>query len=141
MTVTVTVTGAPAAAGRRAPAGMLLALVLLTGCGPAGEGGEQVEPSGPEESATPSSPEVSGPAAEAVADLARRLGLPRDEIEVVSVEEVTWSDGSVGCAEEGKAYTQALVPGHRIVLRAEARTHEYHAGGSRGVFPCERPTQ
>lgn len=130
-----------AAAGSRAPTGLLLTLVLLAGCGTAGEGGEQVEPSRPEEPTTSTTPDTSGPAAEAVTDLARRLDLPRDEIEVVSVEEVTWSDGSVGCAEEGKAYTQALVPGHRIVLRAEGRTHEYHAGGSRGVFLCERPTQ
>ena len=38
-------------------------------------------------------------------------------------------------------YTQALVDGTRMVLRAAGQTYEYHAGGRRGSFLCERPTQ
>jgi len=78
---------------------------------------------------------------EAVADLARRLDVPEEEVVVDRVEEVTWHDGSLGCAEKGTMYTQALVDGSRITLRAGERTYEYHAGGGRAPFLCERPTQ
>ena len=39
----------------------------------------------------------------------------------VSAAAVTWSDGSAGCPEPGMMYTQALVPGYRIVLQAGDR--------------------
>ena len=44
------------------------------------------------------------------------LGVDASEVEVVSVEEVTWRDGSRGCAQPGMAYTQALIDGS---VRAE----------------------
>lgn len=123
----------------RAMAGAALVLALAPGCGPGGE--ESVDPEDPSHSSPSAGETVSGPAREAVADLARRLDVPTEEVELVSMEEVTWRDGSIGCAEEGKMYTQALVDGHRIILRAAGETHEYHSGGPRGVFRCEEPTQ
>ena len=50
------------------------------------------------------------------ADLARRLGVDPDDLEVISAEEVTWPDGSLGCPEPGMSYTQALVDGSKVVL-------------------------
>ncbi len=78
---------------------------------------------------------------EAVAELARRLHVAEDAIAVERVEEVTWNDGSLGCAEAGTMYTQALVAGSRITLSVGDRTYEYHAGGGRAPFLCEEPTQ
>jgi len=78
---------------------------------------------------------------EAVADLAGRLDVPEGEVAVEAVEEVTWRDGSLGCAEQGTMYTQALVDGSRITLRVGDQTFEYHAGGRRTPFLCEDPTQ
>lgn len=94
-------------------------------------------PSAPESSA----PGESGPEQQAAADLAGRLGIPEEEVEVVSVEEVTWRDGSLGCAKPGMQYTQALVDGTRIVLEAAGSRYEYHAGGSTPPFLCENPTE
>ena len=65
---------------------------------------------------------------DALTDSARRTGLKRTEIEVLSAEAVTWSDGSLGCPQPGMMYTQALVPGFRIRVRAGAETLDYHAG-------------
>jgi hypothetical protein len=65
----------------------------------------------------------------ALTDAARRTGLKRTELEVLSAEAVTWSDGSLGCPQPGMMYTQALVPGFRIRIRAGAETLDYHAGG------------
>ena len=78
----------------------------------------------------------------AVADLADRLDVDPAEIDVVSVDEVTWSDGSLGCPEPGMAYTQALVDGIRILLSVDGVEYEYHSGGSGDPFycPAERVT-
>jgi hypothetical protein len=69
---------------------------------------------------------------DALTDAARRTGLKRTELEVSSAEAVTWPDGSLGCPQPGMMYTQALVPGFRIRIRAGAETLDYHAG-RRGV--------
>jgi hypothetical protein len=51
-------------------------------------------------------------------DAARRSGVAAADLRVVSVEDVTWPDGSLGCPEPGRLYTQALVPGHRVRIAA-----------------------
>ena len=60
---------------------------------------------------------------------------------MTKVEEVTWKDGSLGCAERGSMYTQALVDGQRIVLEADGSRYEYHSGADGSPFLCEEPTQ
>ncbi len=42
-------------------------------------------------------------------------------------EAATWSDGSLGCPMPGQMYTQALVPGWRLVVSDGARELVYHA--------------
>jgi hypothetical protein len=69
-------------------------------------------------------------------DLARRLGVDPDELEVVSVEEVTWPDGSLGCPEPGMSYTEALVEGSKVVLGHDGRVYVYHAGDDDQPFLC-----
>lgn len=93
------------------------------------------EPTTP--SPSQASPQVSG----AVVDLAEALDVPSEEVEVISVEEVTWRDGSLGCAREGMAYTQAIVDGTRIILEADGAEHEYHAAAGKPAFRCVEPTQ
>jgi hypothetical protein len=74
--------------------------------------------------------------AAARADAAQRSGLSPAQIELVSLRSVTWSDGSLGCPQPGMAYTQALVPGYRILLRAGAQTWHYHASLRGRPVPC-----
>lgn len=66
----------------------------------------------------------------ALADAARRSGLPGDALRVHSAQAVTWRDGSLGCPQAGMAYTQALVPGYRVRIVAGDRVLDYHAGRS-----------
>lgn len=75
----------------------------------------------------------------AIADLGDRTGADPEEIALVSFEHVTWSDGSLGCPEPGKMYTQALVDGSRTVLEFDGRTYDYHAGRDGDPFLCEQP--
>jgi len=72
----------------------------------------------------------------AIADLRGRLNDGDAEIEVVSVDEVDWPDGSIGCPQPGMVYTQAIVNGTRIVLRHAGTDYSYHQGGRRSVFYC-----
>ena len=64
----------------------------------------------------------------ALADAGRRSGAPPDAIQVVSAARVVWRDGSLGCPQPDMAYTQALVPGYRVVLMARGQRLDYHAG-------------
>ncbi len=78
----------------------------------------------------------------ALDDAANRSTTARADIKVISEEAVTWPDGSLGCPQPGMMYTQALVPGYRIVLQAGEQMLNYHAM-SRGkpVFcPASRVT-
>jgi hypothetical protein len=72
----------------------------------------------------------------AVRDLSARLGISEDEIEVVETKEVEWPDGSLGCPEEGKMYTQAVVEGTQVILGANERVYDYHAGADGEPFLC-----
>jgi hypothetical protein len=94
------------------------------------------------DAAQPSIPitEVPGEVLEAiVADAADRAGVERDEVDITTAEAVTWSDGSLGCPEPGMMYTQALVPGYRVVVQAGGEEMSFHAS-DRGDFRfCQNP--
>ena len=73
-------------------------------------------------------------------DLARRLGVDTDEIEIETVRQVHWRSGAAGCPEPGMSYTMALVPGVLIMLRADEEIYRYHAGryGMPSYCPADR---
>jgi hypothetical protein len=130
----------------------VVATLAAGGCGGTAERASAPDEATPEETVT-KSPRGSGPGegsgrgpargrdavADAVADLARRLGVEPSAITVATVEEVTWRDGSIGCPQPGMMYPQVLTDGSRVVLEAEGRRYEYHAGGRRSAFLCENP--
>ncbi len=124
---------------------LALPVTFVAACGdttppPSGEE-TAVDPSpSPSPSSSPSSSAPTD-AVRAVEDLAGVLGVTPDEVEVVSTEEVTWRDGSRGCAKPGEMYTQALVDGLRITLRVAGQTYEYHSGGSQPPSLCDEPTE
>lgn len=81
-------------------------------------------------------PAVSAPAASGVtaamldairADAAQRTGMAPQALELGTPLRVTWSDGSLGCPMPERMYTQALVPGWRIVVQAGSQHLDYHA--------------
>ncbi|GAA0929306.1 hypothetical protein GCM10009554_11570 [Kribbella koreensis] len=74
--------------------------------------------------------------ARAKADLAVHLGIDESEVTVVSSEEVTWPDGSLGCPQPGRFYTQAVVQGTLTVLEAAGTQYKYHSGGGQPPFLC-----
>jgi hypothetical protein len=126
----------------------LLAVPLLVACG-ASSGSpadsERVIPSPepiPSQAAATSDASGGLPAGmldDVIALAEEETGVDRSEIEVVLAEAVTWSDGSIGCPEEGMAYTQALVPGYRVILDIAGEELAFHAPESGEFFPCASP--
>ena len=77
--------------------------------------------------------------AEIVGAGAREAGVETDAVDIVVAEAVTWSDGSIGCPEAGMMYTQALVPGYRVVLEVDRQQLNFHAAESGDFRFCENP--
>jgi hypothetical protein len=46
---------------------------------------------------------------------------------IASTESVTWRDGSLGCPQPDRMYTQALVRGWRLRVQAGGQELDYHA--------------
>ena len=68
-------------------------------------------------------------------DLARRLGVPVEQISLGESREVVWQDASLGCPEPGRSYKAAPTRGYVVNLDYHGRAYAYHA--DRYTFkPC-----
>lgn len=129
--------------------GTLAALLLLAACAvtpPAATPSPQpsrfqtapplpLSPSASAPSGTPG--ELSAARLDAIrTDLTNR-GTAVTGLRVVSAENVTFSDGSLGCPQPGVQYTQALVNGMRVVVEAAGRSFDYRFGTSDNPRLCE----
>jgi hypothetical protein len=61
-----------------------------------------------------------------VADAARRFNVAESSVVLTRAERVSWPDSSLGCPEPGRMYSQALVPGFRLVARTAEGELVYH---------------
>ena len=71
-----------------------------------------------------------------LADLERR-GTPTNGLEVVTARAVTWPNGSLGCPKPGMMYTQALIDGYQVVVKAGGTTYDYRFGTTSAPRLCE----
>jgi hypothetical protein len=85
-------------------------------------------------------PELGGFITSARQDLAGRLDVNVDNVQVASVEEVVWSDSSYGCPAPGMAYIPGNEDGLRIVLAIGDEVHEYRLAGSLEPHYCDPST-
>lgn len=129
----------------------LILLLLVTACArgaapstsaEADESDRPVQSMRPVQTPPPSDENVIGEVPDAIldpilADAAERSGVAADEITVVQAEQVTWSDGSLGCPEPGQMYTQALVDGYQVVLDAAGEQLDYRVGAGGSFQLCE----
>lgn len=111
---------------------ILLVAILLTACG----GGFETE-------ATSTSVGV-GSVPEAIvssvlADASRLSDLPEESLSVVRAEAVDWPDGSLGCPEPGKLYTQAIVAGYWVIVESPDRVFDYRITADGRLELCEDP--
>jgi hypothetical protein len=70
-------------------------------------------------------------------DLAQRLNISRNEIEVIEAKAVVWPDAGLGCPQPGMAYAQVQVEGVLVRLSHQGMSYDYHGGGSQDLFLCE----
>jgi hemin uptake protein HemP len=97
----------------------------------------------PERVPEPESAPVTGEVPEKVldtvrADLGKRTGAKPEAMKVVRSEEVVFGDGSLGCGRPGQSYTQATVPGYRVVLVAEGKEYDYRVTRRGSFVLCDR---
>lgn len=72
-------------------------------------------------------------------DLAKRLHVDDAQVTVVAQEEIVWSDGSLGCPEEGMMYTQATVDGALLIVEVDGEKYEYHGAVGEPLSYCKDP--
>ncbi len=89
----------------------------------------------------PQDPFLSEMVTKAKEDLADRLSVELDRIDLLEVREVTWPDSSLGCTQPGMAYAQAPQEGLLIRLSVDRDMYFYHSGEAQVPFLCEGTSQ
>jgi len=72
-----------------------------------------------------------------LSDAAERSGVPKADLVPVRAEQALWNDGSLGCPRPGESYTQALVNGYWVILRAGDQILDYRAAETGYFVFCE----
>ncbi len=70
-------------------------------------------------------------------DLAQRLNISTEQVQLIKQEKVDWPDTSLGYPQEGMMYAQVITPGFRITLKAGGKLYEYHSDYKSVVGPKE----
>ena len=69
-------------------------------------------------------------------EAAKLANVPPQELVIVRAEAVVWSDGSLGCPEPGMEYTQALINGYWVVIKAAGQEYDFRVGGGGSLRLC-----
>ena len=80
--------------------------------------------------------ELAGIVRFAIIDLSEKLAVDLLTITVVLVEEVVWTDASLGCPQPDVSYAQVLTDGLRIILEASGLLYDYRSGGFSDPILC-----
>jgi hypothetical protein len=89
----------------------------------------------------PEAPGIRELVMHARSDLAKRLGVAPETIDLLEASEVVWPDASLGCPQPGKGYAQSTREGYLIRLRSGKRAYRYHSGQGGAPFLCESPAR
>jgi hypothetical protein len=73
----------------------------------------------------------------AITDLAERLGISEDQVQVIDAKAVTWPDASLGCPQPGMVYAQVTTPGYWILLEALENRYPYHTDVATQIILCQ----
>lgn len=120
------------------PAMIMIAIGACSGS----DGGSDRPSADPPDATTPSAGSSGGAAVPArilegiVADAAKRAAVDPAAVTVLSAEQRTWGDSSLGCPQPGMYYTQVLVEGYQVIVSAGGVEYDYRAGAGR-LRVCE----
>jgi len=87
----------------------------------------------------PGSTESPNPIDLAKNNLAQRLGVSAEQIELVNATRMTWPDVSLGCPKRGVLYIQVLTDGYLILFEVNGTSYEYHTDSGEHIILCENP--
>lgn len=74
----------------------------------------------------------------ALRQLTDTLNCDAQAVNVVSVEEMEWSDSSLGCPKPGMMYMQVITPGYRVTLEHDGQRYTFHTDRSHRAVRCDR---
>lgn len=74
----------------------------------------------------------------AIADAAERFDVDPMVVAVAGALRVTWSNGAIGCPEDGMMYTEALVDGYLLTLEVDGQRVAYHGAAGQPPFLCQQ---
>ncbi len=72
----------------------------------------------------------------AKADLAKKLDMSANDIQVISITQKNWNDTSLGCPKRNQMYSQVITPGYIIVLQSQGKNYTYNVGLEK-VVSCQ----
>lgn len=70
-------------------------------------------------------------------DLASRLAISPDDVQLVETLEMEWTDSSLDCPQLDMAYLPVVTPGYRILLEVNSQIYEYHTNRDSYFVYCE----
>ena len=101
-------------------------VLILAACGPV-----SVTLPGAGDGETPVSPgQLPVVVLEAQNWLADRLGLPVEQVEVVSFDQVEWTDSCLGLGGPAESCLQAITPGYQVILMVGGQQYEVRTDDS-----------
>ena len=96
----------------------------------------------PAQRSTPQTSRVAPQVPEAILnsilkEAAKLANVPPRELVIIRAEAAVWNDGSLGCPEPGMQYTQALINGYWVLIKAAGQTYDFRVdrGGSFRLCP------
>jgi len=72
-------------------------------------------------------------------DLATRLKIPIEQVQVISRSDKTWPGTNMGCQRVGVKVSDVMTKGSELVLIAAGQQHFYHARPGQGYQYCVTP--
>ncbi|HEX6287585.1 MAG TPA: hypothetical protein VFZ66_00265 [Herpetosiphonaceae bacterium] len=69
--------------------------------------------------------------------LADTLGCDAQAVQIVDVEEMEWSDSSLGCPQPGMMYMQVITPGYRVTLEHSGQRYIFHTDLAHRAIRCD----
>jgi hypothetical protein len=89
-----------------------------------------------------STPPANPAATAALGHLITEYGLSPQDVNILSIEEMQWSDGSLGCPQPGMVYIQVIIPGYRILMEANGEMYDVHTDQTGdSIVVCDFPVK
>ena len=80
--------------------------------------------------------EEQAPITQAKEQLARKLNIPVEEINIFSILAIEWPDASLGCPRSGMSYANVFTPGYQIALEWNRSIYTFHTDTKDKVVLC-----